>query len=181
MTLLIKVVCVIFLFVNNNWIGNLGEATITLITVFLQQKEEQFYLYFCNDEVGDFCVHLTLIPTLGKDKIPDLEVQALPNIETTICKCKRGFSRSCPRNFVVNLPRKNNFLWTSTTALCNNCFSGDTINLVKDYFGTLIFYEITENVTNLPYNLLRLPHRFPDTENLPGNLPSRFYVALCHL
>lgn len=81
-------------------------------------------------------MHLTVVPSLGKDKILDLEVQVSPNIETNMCKCKRGFGRSCPRNFTVNLPRKNRFLWTSTTALCTNCFSGDTINLVKDYFGT---------------------------------------------
>ncbi|XP_019761653.2 uncharacterized protein LOC109538724 [Dendroctonus ponderosae] len=130
-----------------------GETSLMMSTHFLSQGEIKLYLYFCNDEIGDFCVLITVTSKLGNNLIMDINVE-LPQNFRKPCICRKGFSFYCPKTFTVHVPSKNTFLMESTERLAENCCAEGTLSLVRRFYGTPVVPRI------LKFYLERFPQGF---------------------
>ncbi|CAH1133976.1 unnamed protein product [Ceutorhynchus assimilis] len=129
-----------------------GETIITLSTCFLHIGTSQFYLYFCNDQVGDFCVLIRTISALSKNRYVPIEVDEPPT--NAKCTCKRGISPRCPKTLAVNLPSRNHLLSSSVDAMISKCLAESTFGFVERFCGTPIIFRL------LKYYLDRFPQGF---------------------
>lgn len=116
-----------------------GETLLMMSTHFLSQGEINFYLYFCNDGIGDFCVLITVTSKLENDKMTNINVE-LPQNFRKPCICKKGLSFYCPKTFTVHVPSKNQFLMDITELLAENCFAEGTLELVRKFCGKYFDY-----------------------------------------
>lgn len=89
-----------------------GTADMEFQTCLVSHGKHVFFLYFRNNDVGIFCVKITVYSTLSEKIAETIEVPLPVNfqlIDQCICKTSLDNS-SCPRIFYVSIPCRNRAL-----------------------------------------------------------------------
>ncbi|KAL1496932.1 hypothetical protein ABEB36_007982 [Hypothenemus hampei] len=108
------------------------ETLLSLYTFSVSRGECYFYLYFCNNEVGDFCVLIRLTSNPNRDCVDNLDVTArdfkMP------CTCRESLNLYCPKTFTVTIPSRNLYLWGATVNMIENCFTESKVAVMRPYY-----------------------------------------------
>ncbi|XP_050306666.1 cilia and flagella-associated protein 47-like isoform X2 [Anthonomus grandis grandis] len=119
-----------------------GQADIILRTCFLSHGVMRFYLYFCNETVGDFCVLVTIIANTNKNKAEIITINLKNRDFKEPCTCKRGFNYNCPKMLLSYIPCKNLAFWNCTKNMITKFLTPGIVKIFEKYFDTPIVFRL---------------------------------------
>lgn len=122
-----------------------GVCSTKMVLCCMQQNTQNFWLYFCNPNVGDFAIKIVINGTITKECFENIEVW-LPTEEKR-CKCqnRKSISTHCTALIEVKIPSTNKLLWDARKTMLLQCATGAelkfwTSRICKYYFVKKSFW-----------------------------------------
>lgn len=149
-----------------------GTFILTLTTFSITPGKKTFFLYFLNEEVGDFGVRLNLHITLPpKIMIETLFVSVEDGICEKVCVCpKNRISSNCPKALTVKIPSKNRLFWQNLPALLTMCCSYEMCNFCSKFLETNCGFRILNEVAKSTEDLFGMNLIFSETVTYTAKL-----------
>ncbi|XP_030746675.1 uncharacterized protein LOC115875385 isoform X2 [Sitophilus oryzae] len=110
-----------------------GESSVVINFCFLSQGEKSFYVFFCHEEIGDFCVLFKTSSTLKTNSVADSIPVELSENFAKPCICKTSTNTKCPKTFKVDIPCRNERFCKSINTMIQMCFTTIIFNHLETF------------------------------------------------
>lgn len=97
-----------------------------------------FYIYYVNDEIGDFCVRLRVEPKTKRNNIYEVISVLLPRGFFDLpCYCTDShlFNLNCPKTLFALIPCRNNTMWSCMERMFVKALGEEQFYFWKKYLG----------------------------------------------
>lgn len=115
-----------------------GVATTYPTLCTMSSVNADLYIYFVNDEVGDFCSRLKINPnTKLQNLYEEIKVTLQRGFLDLPCHCtdKKSLNMTCPKTLFIYLPCKNNIMWSCVEKMFMESLEESQYQFWKRYLG----------------------------------------------
>lgn len=119
-----------------------------------------FYIYYVNDEIGDFCMRLRVEPKTKRNNIYEVISILLPRGFFDLpCYCTDNhlFNLNCPKTFIALIPCRNNSMWSCMERMFVKTLGEEQFYFWKRYLGEfhLLIHFRTQNTLDVTIAVTR--------------------------